>query len=189
MIEDELNIAADWREMHLWYAVQTHAKSEHIAAAGLARSGEIEVYCPRLRFQRLTQRGKVWYTEALFPGYLFARFRVARHLRAVRYGTAVTRVLQFGDHYAVVPDASIDQIRTQMGGADIRSIETSAQVGDEVEIAAGPLLGMTGTVTGLLGGKQRVRVLIEFLGRVSEAEVPAHEVQSGRVPQQSFALG
>jgi hypothetical protein len=48
---------------------------------------------------------------------------------------------------------------------------------------------MTGTVTGLLGGKQRVRVLIEFLGRVSEAEVSAHDVQSGRVPQQSFALG
>ena len=189
MMEDQLDIAADWRDMDLWYAVQTHAKSEHLAAAGLARRGEIEVYCPRLRFQRLTRRGKVWYTEALFPGYLFARFQVARHLRAVSYGTAVTRVLQFGDRYAVVPDASIDQIRTQMGGADIRSIESSAQEGDEVEIAAGPFLGMTGTVTGLLGGKQRVRVLIEFLGRVSEAEVSAHDVQSGRVPQQSFVLG
>ncbi len=54
--------------------------------------------------------------------------------------------------------------------------------------AAGPLLGMTGTVTGLLGGKQRVQVLIEFLGRVSEAEVSVHDVQSGRVPQQSLAL-
>jgi len=188
-MEDRLDLAADWREMPLWYAVQTRAKSEHIAAAGLARSGEIEVYCPRLKFQRLTRRGKVWYTEALFPGYLFARFRVARHLRAVRYGAAVTRVLQFGDRYAVVPDSSIDQIRLQMGGADIRSIETNTQVGDEVEIAAGPFLGMTGTVTGLLGGKQRVRLLIEFLGRVSEAEVSVHDVQSGRVPQQSFALG
>ena len=62
-----MNIAADWREMNLWYVVQTHAKSEHIAAAGLTRSGEIEVYCPRLRFQRLTRRGKVWYPRRSFP--------------------------------------------------------------------------------------------------------------------------
>ena len=63
------------------------------------------------------------------------------------------------------------------------------KVGDEVEITTGPFLGMTATVTGLLEGKQRVRVLIEFLGRASEAELSIYGVQSGRAPQQSFALG
>jgi hypothetical protein len=38
-------------------------------------------------------------------------------------------------------------------------------------------------------GKQRVKLLIEFLGRVSEAELSVHDVQSDRVPQQRFALG
>jgi transcription antitermination factor NusG len=76
-----------------------------------------------------------------------------------------------------------------MGGVDICRIESHTEVGDEVKIASGPFLGMTATVTGLLAGKQRVRLLIEFLGRVSEAELSVHDVQSGRVPQQSFALG
>jgi transcriptional antiterminator RfaH len=183
-----MQIEKDWRKMCLWYAVQTHAKSEHLAAAALSRHEDIEVYCPRLKFQRLTRRGKVWFTEALFPGYLFARFRAESHLRAVSYGTAVTRILQFGDRHAFIPQSAIDQMREQMGGVDIRRIESNTEVGDEVEIASGPFLGMTATVTGLLEGKQRVRLLIEFLGRVSEAELSVHDVQSGRVPQQSFAL-
>lgn len=189
MMENRLQVEEDWREMPLWYAVQTHAKSEHIAAAALSRDGQVEVYCPRLKFQRQTQRGKVWFTEALFPGYLFARFKAASHLRAVSYGNAVRKILQFGDRYACIPESVIDQIRVQMGDADVRMIEPSAEIGDEVEITTGPFLGMTATVTGLLEGKQRVRLLVEFLGRVSEAELSLHDVQSGRIPQQSFALG
>ena len=189
MMKNRLQPEEDWREQSLWYAVQTHAKSEHIAAAALSRDGEVEVYCPRLKFQRMTQRGKVWFTEALFPGYLFARFKAAIHFRAVSHGTAVRRILQFGDRYACIPESAIDQIRVQMSDTDICTIEPSAEVGDEVEITTGPFLGMTATVTGLLQGKQRVRLLIEFLGRVSEAELSLHDVQSGRLPQRNFALG
>ena len=182
-------IEKDWRQKCSWYAVQTRAKSEHIAAAALLRSGGIEVYCPRLQFQRQTRRGKVWFTEALFPGYIFARFMVATQMRTVSYSLAVTRVLQFGDRYACVPDSAIDQIREQMGGDDTRILKPSAKVGDEVEITTGPLQGMTATVTGLQQGKDRVRLLIDFLGRVSEAELSVYDVQSDRVPQQRLALG
>ena len=76
-----------------------------------------------------------------------------------------------------------------MGGDDTRRLEPSANVGDEVEITTGPLQGMTATVTGLQQGKQRVRLLIDFLGRVSEAELSVYDVQSDRVPQQRLALG
>ncbi len=184
-----LHIDRDWREERLWYAVQTRAKSEHIAAAGLAQHGEVEVFCPRLRFQRPTPRGKVWYTEALFPGYLFARFEAASCLRAVTYGNAVVRLLQFGDDYAVLPDGAIEGIRAEMDGGELKEIEIVPEVGDEVEVAAGAFRGMKGIVTNLLGGAQRVRVLLEFLGRVSEVEIPAHKVKTGRDPQGAFALG
>ena len=118
-----IEIDGDWREQRLWYAVQTRAKSEHIAAAGLAQLGEVEVYCPRLRFQRPTPRGNVWFTEALFPGYIFARFAADDYLRAVGYGNAVSRLLQFGEDYAVLPDAVIERIRTEMGGEDLCEVE------------------------------------------------------------------
>lgn len=175
----------DWREERLWYAVQTRSKSEHIAAAGLGRFGEVEVYCPRVKFQRPTARGPVWFTEALFPGYLFARFEAGEYLRAVRHSNAVTKLLQFGEDFAVVPDQAVAQIREEMGGGDFKVVEVGHQVGDEVEVASGPLRGMTGIVTNLLGGEQRVRLLLEFLGGVREFEVEAHRLRSGRAAQQA----
>ena len=75
-----------------WYCVQTRPKSEHIAAAGLVRFEGVEVYCPRIRFQKVTKRGKVWFREALFPNYIFARFAVEQHLRLVGSSQAVVRL-------------------------------------------------------------------------------------------------
>src|SRR5262249_36979042 len=36
-----------------------------------------------LRFRKLTQRGPMWFAEAMFPGYLFARFSYPTQRRAV----------------------------------------------------------------------------------------------------------
>jgi transcription antitermination factor NusG len=175
----------DWRTERLWYAVQTRSKSEHVAAAGLVRFGEVEVYCPRVKFQRPTARGPVWFTEALFPGYIFARFEAGEYLRAVRHSNAVTKLLQFGEDFAVVPDEAVQQIRKEMGGEDFKVVEIGHQIGDEVEVASGPLRGMSGIVTNLLGGDQRVRLLLEFLGGVREFEVDAHRLRTNRGAQEA----
>ena len=62
-----------------WYVLRTRPKSEHIAANALAQRSGIEVYCPRLKFRKMTSRGKVTFTEALFPGYIFAYFSEIFH--------------------------------------------------------------------------------------------------------------
>ncbi len=183
----QLGSGRDWREERLWYAVQTRAKSEHIAAAGLRQFPEVEVFCPRLRFQRATARGPVWFVEALFPGYLFARFAAGQHLRAVSHSQAVTRLLQFGPDFAVLPDAAVAALRAEVGRDGVREIRVAPGPGDEVELASGPLRGFTGTVTRITSGEQRVRVLLEFLGQVREVEVAAHELRSEHPPQLAFA--
>lgn len=179
----------DWREERLWYAVQTRSKSEHVAAAGMKRFGEVETYCPRLKFQRPTARGPVWFTEALFPGYMFARFQAGEYLRAVRHSNAVSKLLQFGEDFAVLPDSAIEDIRTEMGGGDFKVIEIGHEIGDEVEVASGPMRGMKGVVTNLLGGDQRVRLLLEFLGGVREFEVEAHRLRGDRAAQAALSPG
>ena len=62
-----------------WFCVRSHPKHEHIAAAHL-RERKLEVYLPRIRFQRCTRRGLVWFTEALFPNYFFARLDLSNAL-------------------------------------------------------------------------------------------------------------
>ena len=60
-----------------WYCLRTQTKREHLAAASLRQVEGIEVVCPRLRYKKVTRRGKIWWVEPLFPGYLLARFALA----------------------------------------------------------------------------------------------------------------
>ena len=55
-----------------WYCLRTQTKREHLAAASLWEIGGIEVLSPRLRYKKVTRRGKVWWVEPLFPGQLLA---------------------------------------------------------------------------------------------------------------------
>src|SRR5438128_7612163 len=54
-----------------------------LEAGALRRQFGIECFSPRLRFRKLTNRGPVWFVEAMFPGYLFTRFVYSKQHRAV----------------------------------------------------------------------------------------------------------
>ena len=57
-----------------WFCLKAQTKREHIAADHVRQIPGTAVFLPRVRFQRKTVRGLAWFTEALFPGYVFARF-------------------------------------------------------------------------------------------------------------------
>src|SRR5687767_8656942 len=80
-----------------WHGIRTHVKHEHIAEAHLRQIPGVEVFNPRLRLLRSTRRGRRWFTESLFPNYLFARFVQEAVLEKVNYTPAVKVVLRFGD--------------------------------------------------------------------------------------------
>lgn len=163
-----------------WYVVHTRTKAEHVAAGLLEGVFGIPAYCPRIKFQRNTARGKVWFIEALFPSYFFARFDPAVSLRAVRHAQNVLNVVEFGGDLAHVPDAVIETIRAEMDGQLIKEISSPLQPGDVVEITDGPMRGLAGIVHSLLKGDDRVRVLLDFLGSQNPVDVPAHTVLSPR---------
>jgi transcription antitermination factor NusG len=97
-----------------WYVVHSRPKCEHIAAGLMAGLEGVKTYCPRIRFQKSTRRGKVWFVEALFPSYFFAHFNAAEMLRAVKHSQSVIRVVGFGESLARVDDAVIEQIKAEM---------------------------------------------------------------------------
>lgn len=163
-----------------WYCVHTKPKCEHLVAAALRQFEEVEPWCPRLRFQRPTPRGKVWFTEALFPTYLFAKFVPSRSLRAVRHAHNVIRVVEFGGVPAPVPEDAILQLREEMGSEDTREVNYQVSVGDTVQVGEGPMHGLKGIVESFMNGEQRARVLLEFLGRQSLIVVPTAKLLSDR---------
>lgn len=170
-----------------WYCVHTKPKCEHSAASVLRELPGVETFCPRIRFQRSTRRGKVWFVEALFPSYFFARFDASVLLRAVKHSQNVIRVIEFGGIPVCVPTESIERLKREMNQVELREIKVGIKVGDSVEVTEGPMRGLTGIVESLHSGEERVRILLEFLGRQSFVEISAGKLISDVVPRNAVA--
>lgn len=147
----------------------------------------VETYCPRIRFQRNTRRGKVWFMEALFPSYFFARFIPATSIRAVRHSQNVIRIVEFGDQMVSVSEEVIRLLKHEMEGLDVREIHVGVRVGDTVELTEGPMRGLKGIVNSIHSGAERVKILLEFLGRESLVEVHAAKLLSEHTPRDILA--
>jgi transcriptional antiterminator RfaH len=166
-----------------WYCVRSQPRHEHIAAAGLRRNLELEVFLPRVRFKRPTRKGPVWVTEALFLNYLFARFDWRDCLRRVQSARGVESVVHFGKHWPVIPDGVIAGLRAAMGDEELRVIAHEFNPGDVVEIGVGAFHGLQAVVTRIMPGKQRVAVLLDFLGRQTTMELASEQLAPKAQPR------
>lgn len=157
----------------LWFCLKAQPKREHLGAAGLRKQLKIPCFAPRLRFRKLTRRGAVWFVEAMFPGYLFAQFVYVESHRRVEHSPGIQGIVHFGDHLATLDFATIAALKNYAGEDEIVTVTPELQVGEAVRIAEGPLEGLEALVTHLLPAKERVRILLAFLGRSVETEISA----------------
>ena len=171
-----------------WFCVRCRPKQEHLAAGYLRKRVGVEVFLPRLRFRRPTRRGPAWVTEALFPGYLFARFDWRLSFRAVHHTPSVSGLVHFGDSYPTVPDAAMHELRAAFGDDAIHEIATDMAPGDPVQLVGGPFGGLQAVVHQVMPSRQRVRVLLEFLGRQTVVEASLQGVFRKDEPR-TTALG
>ena len=160
-----------------WFCLRSQPKHEHIAAARL-REENIEAFSPRIRFKRATRRGPAWFTEALFPSYLFARFDWHSSLPTVRHSASVSGVVHFGDKWPTIPDAEIQQLQKQFGDAEVHVIQPDLAPGDTVKIATGAFQGLSAVVSQIMPSAERIKVLLEFVGRQTAVEISLSSVIS-----------
>ncbi len=157
-----------------WHVVRTRPKGEHIAAAHLQKYAHLdEVFCPRIKFEKATARGKVWFTEALFPGYIFSRFDIAIDLRNVNATNGVTGVLRFASQYPVIDNTIIQELQSEFRKEDkeVRIVEPEISEGNEIVVIEGAMKGLQTIVTRVMPSQDRIRILLECLGEEREAEL------------------
>jgi len=154
-----------------WYCARTQPKHEHIAARDLSVRLGLEVFNPRLRIERATRRGVVKLIEPLFPCYIFVRCHLADQVEHVRYATGISSLVHFGPKIPTVADDVIEELRQCFEAEEPMTVQDPLRVGSEVTVADGSLLGSQGVVIKVLPAKQRVQILLDFLGRTTVAEV------------------
>ena len=158
----------------VWRCVRTKPKSEHLAAHYLAKAG-FESYCPRLRHQKRTTRGPVWFVEALFPSYAFCRFPLDQN-RLVRATHYVAGLLDFTPGCGIVAEDAINDLRNSFSDTEILTVYVAPVPGETVELADGAFRGVEAVVTKLIPGTERVQILMDFLGSQRQMEVPLHSL-------------
>ncbi len=158
-----------------WFCLRTQIKHEGLAAAHLRRMEGVEVLFPRMVFKRKWRETMREFTEPLFPNYLFARFNPRKDLARARHAHGVQTVVHFGNHLPVIPESVINEIRQSLSADQICRVESSLAPGDVVTICGGAFSGLQAIIKNYLPRKQRVILLLEFLGRQVTIEVGAHE--------------
>ncbi len=170
-----------------WFCVRAQTKREHIAAGHLRELEGIEVFCPRLRYRKATRRGKIWWVEPLFPGYLLARFNLAEMERAVTFCQGVRGLVRFGAEIPAIPESFVESLRAEVRNRseddeELFSVTPVIEAGDEVEIAHGPLQGMRGMIVSVAPAAERVKILLEFLGQPQAIDVDLFSILLPRRP-------
>jgi transcriptional antiterminator RfaH len=161
-----------------WFCLRAEGRREHLAGLNLTRRNEVEAFAPRIRVRREGRVGGVHTTtEALFPGYLFARFNYPEQVRRVVSTTGVLGLVAFGG-----PPPRLDDASTAAP-----PISPVFEEGDWVRVAAGCFRGTEGKVRQSTTGRDRVRVLLSLLGHEVEISLPADQLitragQPKRVP-------
>ncbi|MDZ4815019.1 MAG: transcription termination/antitermination NusG family protein [Verrucomicrobiota bacterium] len=161
-------------EIYPWYCLRSQTRHENVAAVYLRSMGGVDVFCPRIRFKKASRGQAVWMTEAMFPGYLFARFEPDSMLPRVRHAHGVIGIVHFGLRYASVDSETIDDLRKYVGDSEVGTIEPEFKVGDTVKLSGGAMNGLRAVITQVMSAKNRIKVLMDFLGRSTEVEIDTH---------------
>ncbi len=158
-----------------WFCIRSKPRRQNVAAAHL-RSFDIEVFNPQIRIRRAARSGPIWRTEPLFPNYLFAKFEFATRYRRVRYALGVHDILNFGGQWARVPETDVHALRSEWRENDSLELDAEIQPGDTVHLTGTLFHGMEARVLCLLPARQRIKVLLDFLGGLKETEVDTASV-------------
>lgn len=147
--------------MSAWFAVRVKTRQEKSATAQLSRVDGIDAFLPTQRIRRAWSDRVRASDEALFPGYLFIKCSLsAERVLSIRKIRSVVNIV--GWQNGIAPEVSADVIsalQTMVGLNRKMKLVDFMPVGSTVEVAAGPLRGLTGV---LLRADDALHLVIEI---------------------------
>lgn len=146
-----------------WYACYTKPRAEKATEIRLREAG-VECYLPLQRTRRRWSDRMKWVDEPLIRSYIFVRVN-DRNYRNVLFIEGFLRFIVFENKAVPIPDEQIELIKMLL----VQEIELEVtaenfEPGHEVEVMAGPLIGLKGELVETRGSK---RVLVR-LGQIGQ---------------------
>ena len=142
--------------MKSWYVINTKPKKE-FQVERLFTEGGFEIYNPKYQDENRV--------KSFFPGYEFIHFDYPAQYRMVKYTRGVKRVVGVKEIPVPIPDVIIQEIKSREvnGLIEVEKYGEKPEVGDEIEVAEGPLKGLRGVFQKELTAKERVLILLNYV--------------------------
>lgn len=142
--------------MEKWYVINSKPKRE-FDVERLFHEGGITVYTPKYR-----EGDRV---KPFFPGYQFIYFSYPEQYKLVKYTRGVKRIVGNDDGPIELEDAVIRELKSREieGCIEFAKHGVEPSVGDEIEVAEGPLKGLRGIFKKDMTDQARVMVLLNYV--------------------------
>ena len=161
---------------HRWFVIHTEARAEYLASYALNRDG-YQTYFPRIRaaYPRLGHMN-----TPLFPGYLFLRLDPDNDGWPVfRPSHKIVGYVRFGIEIPSLSDTVVNDLMERVSSINEGGkLPIAFQEGDVVEVTMSSFNTTARVLESGNSSKGTVKVLLEFMGRLVNAEVPWQHIQS-----------
>jgi hypothetical protein len=155
-----------------WAVVRTKPNRE-VFATKMLELRNLEVYCPRILLNR-------WHSRAprgpvpLFATYLFVQQQPNVSAYTLSYCGGVQGPLVINGVLAKVENGVVEAFKVMEGERGYilhEDLDRGLELGCLVDISGGSLDGIRGVFRGFVNGKDRARILVDFLRRQMILEV------------------
>lgn len=152
-----------------WYVLHSKPNKEELLWEQL-NIRKVETFYPRIRVQPINPRARK--VRPYFPGYVFVHVDLERvGISALNWMPGATGFVSFDHQPSVVPESLVQAVQKKVDAINAAGGEVfeGLQPGDLVEIRSGPFAGYEAIFDARLPGRDRVRVLLQFLqGRATK---------------------
>lgn len=166
-----------------WYAIRSKPNKEDFLAGQLDAYG-IEVFYPRIFVKTVNPRARKF--RPYFPSYLFVHADLEMvSASTLRWMPGAVSLISFDGEPVSVPDVLIAAIRRQVEviNTSQKSFVQGLKKGEPVLVQEGPFAGYEAIFDGHISGRDRVRVLLDFLQkRQVPLELREHQIGRAKRP-------
>lgn len=153
-----------------WYVAQLKPAGLAAARRNLDRQ-QIPSFMPLIPVQRKTPRGMVWRDAPLFPGYVFTQVLQDIHFGKINSTLGVSRlILASRERPQPMPVAFMQALFARCDAEGRMTAKAPFAPGDKVELTGDLFTGLLAEVVEM-SGPDRVRVLLEVMGRAVRVEI------------------
>jgi transcription antitermination factor NusG len=143
-------------EMDGWYVINIKPKKE-FQVERLFMEGGFTIYSPKYLFEK--------HIRPFFPGYAFLRFDHPAQYQMVKYTRGVKKIVGNPEGPIPLQEEVIRELRAREkdGHIELDKYGQEPGIGDEIEVAEGPLKGLKGIFKKELDERERVMILLNYV--------------------------